>query len=61
MDKVEFETHRSICLETLVPQENFYRELQDKIELEFVRELVAHFYKPYGRPSIDPVVFSNYS
>src|SRR5690606_605682 len=46
-----------VSIEALVPEDNFYRELQEKLDLEFVRDLVRHYYKPFGRPSIDPVVF----
>jgi len=46
-----------LCLETLVPKDNFYRRLQERIDLSFVRELVLPFYANAGRHSIDPVVF----
>jgi len=46
-----------VSLETLVPKDNFYRQLDAKVDLSFVRDLVRHYYKPFGRPSIDPVVF----
>ena len=46
-----------INLETLVPPDNFYRQLEAKLDLSFVRDLVRHLYKPFGRPSVDPVVF----
>jgi transposase len=44
-------------LEELVPAENFYRHLDAKLDLAFVRGLVAGRYATAGRPSIDPVVF----
>ena len=46
-----------VSLETLVPEDNFYRRLDAKLDLSFVRDLVRQHYKPFGRPSIDPVVF----
>jgi transposase len=52
-----FRVHTAICLETLVPPDNFYREVEAKIDLSFVRDLVRNHYSPIGRPSIDPVVF----
>ena len=52
-----FKSHSDLSLETLVPQKNFYRQVQSKLDLDFVRELVAKCYTPFGRPSIDPVVF----
>jgi len=46
-----------VSLETLVPEDNFYRQVEAKLDLTFVRDLVRHLYKPFGRPGIDPVVF----
>jgi transposase len=47
----------NISLEDLVPEDNFYRRLQEKLDLSFVRELVEDLYAHSGRPSIDPEVF----
>jgi transposase len=52
-----FETHLAICLEDLVPHDSFYRHVEAKLDLSFVRELVKDKYSAFGRPSIDPVVF----
>jgi transposase len=46
-----------ISLEDLVPEDNFYRRLQARLDLSFVRRLVAPLYANGGRPSVDPVVF----
>jgi transposase len=46
-----------LSLETMVPKDNFYRRLQERIDLSFVRELVLPLYANAGRHSIDPVVF----
>jgi transposase len=46
-----------VSLETLVPRDHFYRQLEAKLDLGFVREVVGGLYEPTGRPSIDPVVF----
>jgi len=46
-----------ICLEDLVPADNFYRQVERSIDLSFVRELAAEFYSNIGCTSIDPVVF----
>src|SRR5215208_4757794 len=43
-----------ISLEDLVPEDNFYRILQEKLDLSFVRELVEDRYAASGRPSVDP-------
>jgi transposase len=48
---------RGISLEELVPEDHFYRRLQARLDLSFVRELVEPLYAGGGRPSVDPVVF----
>src|SRR5512133_1778113 len=53
----EFKQHTSISLEDLVPADNFYRQVERRIDLSFVRKLASEFYANMGRPSIDPVVF----
>ena len=44
-------------LEDLVPQNHFYRHLEAKLDLSFVRDWTWELYAERGRPSIDPVVF----
>jgi transposase len=44
-------------LDALVPAHHFYRHLEAKLDLAFVRDLVRSTYKDGGRPSIDPVIF----
>jgi transposase len=46
-----------VSLEALVPSDNFYRQLEAKLDLSFVRAWVVDKYAERGRPSIDPVVF----
>jgi hypothetical protein len=47
-----------VSLEDCVPQDNFYRQLETKLDLSFVREWVKDRYASrIGRPSIDPVTF----
>ncbi|QKG54999.1 transposase [Hymenobacter sp. BRD67] len=41
----------------LVPAHHVYLRLLQRIDFGFVRPLVAPFYSPIGRPSLDPVVF----
>ncbi|HLO14170.1 MAG TPA: transposase [Anaerolineales bacterium] len=53
----EFKQHKSISLENLVPDDNFYRQVERSIDLGFVRKLAGGYYASVGRPSIDPVVF----
>ena len=52
-----FPLPHDLSLEDLVPQDHFYRRLQARLDLSFVRELVAPLYAGGGRPSVDPVVF----
>jgi transposase len=47
----------NISLEDLVSEDNFYRTLQEKLDLSFVRELVKDLYAVSGRPNVDPEVF----
>ncbi|HEV2125850.1 MAG TPA: IS1182 family transposase [Chloroflexota bacterium] len=44
-------------LDRLVPANHFYRHLEAKLDLGFIRALVRDCYAAGGRPSIDPVVF----
>ena len=44
-------------LDGLVPANHFYRLLDSKLDLTFVRDLVRTTYKACGRPSVDPRVF----
>ena len=53
----EFKQHKSISLEDLVPDDNFYRQVERSLDLSFVRDPPDEFYSSMGRPSVDPVVF----
>lgn len=53
----DFKSFTTICLEDLVPEDNFYRQVEQSIDLSFVRDLANEFYSSLGRPSVDPVVF----
>src|SRR3954468_15067129 len=46
-----------VSLEELVPANHFYRHLEARLDLSFVREWTRGLYADRGRPSIDPVVF----
>jgi transposase len=55
-------THRlnepiTVSLEAVVPKDNFYRHLEVKLDLGFVRDWTRDLYAERGRPSIDPVIF----
>ncbi len=47
----------NVSLEELVPADHFYRQLEQKLDLSFVRGLTGKSYARGGRPSIDPIVF----
>ena len=47
----------AVSLDDLVPPDNFYRHLDAKLDLGFVREWTRELYAERGRPSVDPVVF----
>jgi transposase len=47
----------AVSLQDLVPRDNFYRHLEIKLDLGFVRDWTRELYAERGRPSIDPVVF----
>jgi len=47
----------NVSVEQLVPQDHFYRHLEQTFDLSFVREFVHETYAGGGRPSIDPIVF----
>src|SRR5687768_13849719 len=47
----------AVSLEALIPSGHFYRYLEEKLDLSFVREWSRELYAERGRPSIDPVVF----
>jgi hypothetical protein len=45
----------AVSLEALIPQDNFYRRLEEKFDLGFVRDWTRELYAECGRSSIDPV------
>ena len=47
----------SVIIEDLVPQDNFYRQLSEFLDLRFVYQECKKIYGKTGNPSIDPVVF----
>ena len=53
----DFRPLTAVSLEDLVPEDNFYRQVERSIDLSFVCDLAEEFYSSIGRPSIDPVVF----
>jgi transposase len=47
----------NLTVEDLVPADHFYRHLEARLDLAFVRPWVKALYAERGRPAIDPVVF----
>jgi len=46
-----------VNLETLVPQDHFYRKLDASLDLHFLYKETAGYYGTEGQESIDPIVF----
>jgi len=44
------------CLENYVPQDHLLRQIDPFLELSDLREYLASYYSPIGRPSVDPEV-----
>jgi transposase len=53
----DFKPLTALSLDDLVPEDNFYRQVEFCLDLGFIRDLVCELYSEIGRPSIDPVVF----
>jgi transposase len=53
----DFKSHSKISLDDLVPEDNFYRQLEECINLEFIHSFVQELYSNIGRPSINPILF----
>ena len=52
--------HEPLCnrsLEDLVPADHVYRQLEARLDLTLVRDMVRSTCQECGRPSIDPKVF----
>ena len=47
----------NLTIDELVPEDNFYRLLDDLLDLRFVYQECKNLYGKTGNPSIDPVVF----
>ena len=46
-----------LSLDALVPEDNFYRQLQSELALDFLYKATRKYYGSEGQASIDPVVF----
>lgn len=46
-----------LSLERLVPQDNFYRQIEQNLDLHFLYKATKDYYGTEGQQSIDPVVF----
>ncbi len=52
-----FKLQPGLCLNDLVSQDNFCFQVEECLDLDFVRDLVCGLYSDTGCPFIDPVVF----
>ncbi|MFN4299901.1 MAG: hypothetical protein ACK4EX_09265 [Thermaurantimonas sp.] len=46
-----------VHIDSLVPEDNFYRQLSRAIDLNFLYKATEPYYGKEGQASIDPVVF----
>ncbi len=53
----DFKPFTAVSLEDLVPEDNFYRQVERCLDLGFIRDLIGELYSEIGRPSFDPMVF----
>lgn len=44
------------CWHSLIPEDHFLRQVEQAVDLSFIRKRVAYLYPYTGRPSIDPEV-----
>jgi transposase len=51
------DTPITVSLEQLVPANHFYRHLEAKLDLNFVREWTRGCYADRGRPAINPIIY----
>ena len=55
--KIEPKLLYTVTLEDLVPEDDFYRQVDKILDLHFVYKECEKIYGKTGNPSIDPVVF----
>jgi len=46
----DFRPLTEVSLEDLVPEDNFYRRLEECLDLDFIPDFVSTFYSEIGRP-----------
>lgn len=46
-----------VNIDTLVPDDNFYRKLNQNLDFHFLYKATSKYYRMKGQESIDPVVF----
>ena len=47
----------SFSLTSRIPENNFYRQLKEVLDLQFMRDMARPYYGSEGQKSIDPTVF----
>jgi hypothetical protein len=50
---MEFQNLLSVSLNDLVPQDNFYRKLNQKLDLKYLYKVAAQYYRREGQVSIE--------
>ena len=55
--EIQPKLYYQVTLEQLVPEGNFYRKLQESLDLSFLYKATSTYYGREGQESIDPVVF----
>jgi transposase len=55
--RFEPKMYYNVSLDDLVPKDNFYRLIEEVLDLRFLYKECKGFYGRTGKPSIDPVVF----
>jgi hypothetical protein len=48
----DFKIHAQISLEDLMPEDNFYRQLEASVSIDFVRDLVEDLYSSIDSPEL---------
>ncbi len=59
--KYEPKLFNYVSIEELVPKDNFYRKVNELLDLRFLYQECKKYYGKTGKPSIDPVVFFKFN
>jgi transposase len=59
--KYEPKLFNYVSIEELVPENNFYRKVNELLDLRFLYQECKKYYGKTGKPSIDPIVFFKFN